>query len=60
MSLVLPGTRNLFSHMQLALVHHLGQRIVLKKGLHHALDDFHHLFENIANQPTSIAELVPL
>ena len=60
MSLALPGARNLFSHMQLALEHKFGQRIALKKEVHHALDDFCHLFDNIANRPTPIAKLVPL
>ena len=55
MSLALPGAHNLFSHMQLALVNCLGQRIALKKGVHHALDDFRHLFEDVANRPTRIA-----
>ena len=53
MSLALPGARNLFSHMQLALEHKFGQRIALK-------NDFRHLFHDIANRPTRIAELVPL
>ena len=60
MSLALPGARNLFSHMQLALEHKFGQRITLKKEVHHALNDFRHLFQDIANRPTWIAELVPL
>ena len=60
MSLALPGAQNLFSHMQLALVKRLGQRITLKKGVHQALNDFRYLVEDIANQPTRIAELVPL
>ena len=60
MSLALPGARNLFSHMQLALTNRIGQRIALKKGVHHALDDFRYLFQDIANRPTRIAELVPL
>ena len=38
----------------------LGQPIALKKGVHHALDDFLHLFKDVANGPTPIAELVPL
>ena len=46
--------------MQLALAYRFGQRIALKKGVHHALDDFCHLFEDIANQLTQIAKLVPL
>ena len=49
MSLALPGARNLFSHMQLALEHKFGQHIALKKGVHHALNDFRHLFHDIAN-----------
>ena len=60
MSLALPGARNLFSHMQFALVNRFGQRIALKKGVHDALSDFRYLFEDVANRPTRIAELVPL
>ena len=52
MPLALPGARNLFSHMQLASEHKFGQRITLKKDVHHTLDDFRHLFHDIANQPT--------
>ena len=60
MSLALPGARNLFSHMQLALAQRFSQRIALKKGVHQALDDFRYLFKDIAHRPTRIAELVPL
>ena len=60
MSLALPGARNLFSHMQLALEHKFGQRIALIKEVHHALNDFCHLFNNIANGSTRMAKLVPL
>ena len=55
MSLALPGGRNLFSHMQLALAHQFGQCITLRKGVHHALDNFHH-----ANHPVHIVQLAPL
>ena len=60
MSLALPGARNLFSHMQLALSKKLKGRVALNKGVHHALDDFRWMLADIENCPTRIAELVPL
>jgi hypothetical protein len=39
MSLALPGSRNIFSTMQNALISRMG-RVALHKGVHDALDDF--------------------
>ena len=60
MSLALPGSRNLFSAMQLALSLKTKSRINLSKGVHSALQDFRWLHHNISNRPTRIAELIPL
>ena len=60
MSLVLPGARNIFSYMQHALRNKLKGRVVLNKGVHHALDDFRWILADIESRPTRIAELVPL
>ena len=60
MSLALPGSRNLFSLMQLALTEKVGQRVSLKKGVHQALDDFRWMLNDITKRPTRIAEIVPL
>ena len=60
MSLALPGSRNIFSHMQSALSLKTGNRVALDKGVHAALDDFRFILKDIANRPTRIAELVPL
>lgn len=60
MSIALPGARNLFSTMQNALGSKKGGRVALDKGVHHALEDFRWMFENIKTRPTNIAELVPL
>eukprot|EP00804_Cyclotella_cryptica_P015802 CCRYP_006318-RA/>CCRYP_006318-RA protein AED:0.32 eAED:0.39 QI:0/-1/0/1/-1/1/1/0/138 len=37
-----------------------GTRVKLNKGVHHALEDFQWMHNNIASRPTRIAELVPL
>ena len=60
MSLALPGSRNLFSQLQHALVQHKGKRIALRKGTHNAIADFKWLLANISSRPTRIAEIVPL
>ena len=60
MSIALPGARNIFSAMQNALSKKSGSRVALDKGVHHALDDFRWLHENISTRPTRIAELIPL
>ena len=60
MALALPGARHLFSHIQHALTNKLGARVSLQKGVHHALEDFRWMLDNIASRPTRIAELVSL
>ena len=60
MSLALPGARNLFSHMQHAMSSKLKGRVTLNKGVHHALEDFRWMLQDIESRPTRIAELVPL
>jgi len=61
MSIALPGARGLFSAMQVALSNSpSSNRINLSKGVHQALDDFRWLYNDIANRPTRIAEVVPL
>ena len=60
MSLALPGSCHLFSHMQEALTSEIGTRISLKKGVHQALDNFQWLLRDIKIQLTRIAEVVPL
>ena len=47
MSLALPGSRNLFSHMQEALTSKIGTCVNLKKGVHQALDNFWWLLNDI-------------
>ena len=60
MSLALPGSRNLFSHMQHAMSSKLKGRVNLNKGVHGALEDFRWMLDDIKKRPTRIAELVPL
>ena len=60
MSLALPGARNIFSTMQNAFSSTTKGRLALDKGIHHALNDFRWMHENISTRPTRIAELVPL
>jgi hypothetical protein len=60
MSLALPGLRNIFSTMQHALALKTGGHLALDKGVHHALEDFRWMQENISTRPTWIAEVVPL
>ena len=60
MALALTGARHIFSHMQHALTNKLGTRVSLRKGVHHALEDFKWMLDNIASRPTKIGELVPL
>ncbi len=52
MSLTLPGLRNIFSTMQNALALKTGGRLALDKGVHHALEDFRWMQENISTRPT--------
>jgi hypothetical protein len=60
MSLALPGSRNIFSTMQNALASKTSGRLALNKGVHHALEDFRWMQENISTRPTWITEVVPL
>jgi Reverse transcriptase (RNA-dependent DNA polymerase). len=60
MSLALPGSRGLFSHLQAALTLKKGFRVPLNQEVHQALDDFRWILRHIAARPTRIAELVPL
>ena len=60
MSIALPGSRHLFSHMQHALTHRTGSRISLKKGVHQSLADFQWILNDISSRPTRIAELIPM
>ena len=60
MSLALPGARYIFSSMQNAFSSSMKGRLALDKGVHHALDDFRWIHDNISTRPTRIAELVPL
>ncbi len=60
MSLALPGSRNIFSTMQNALTSKTGGRLALDKGVHHTLEDFRWVQENISTRPTWIGEVVPL
>ena len=60
MSLALPGARNMFSQMQLALSDVKKTRVALTKGVHQALNDFRWMHKNITSRPTRIAEVVPL
>ena len=61
MSLALPGSRNLFSNLQLALSQASPSgRIALKKGVHSTIQDFKWMLQDISNRPTRIAEVVPL
>jgi hypothetical protein len=60
MSIALPGSRGLFSHLQAALNRRVGHRVPLTMEVHQALADFRWIVNNIAERPTRIAELVPL
>ena len=60
MALALPGSRNMFGHMQDALRSATKGRLTLRKGVHSALNDFRWMLNDITNRPTRIAEVVPL
>jgi hypothetical protein len=60
MSLALPGLHNIFSTMQNTLALKTGGRLALDKGVHHTLEDFRWMQENVSTCPTWIAEVVPL
>jgi len=59
MSLALPGSRGLFSHLQQALQTRVGTRLRLTKAFHHALNDFRWIHSQLAARPTRLYELVP-
>lgn len=59
MSLALPGSRGLFSHLQQALQTRVGTRLRLTKAFHQALDDFRWIHSQLAHRPTRLYELVP-
>lgn len=60
MSIALPGSRGLFSALQLALQTQKGQRIALHKGVHAFLHDFRWLADDITHRPTRMQEIIPL
>jgi hypothetical protein len=60
MSIALPGSRGLFSHLQAALKHKRGSRVTLTREVHQAIDDFRWILHHISQRPTRIAELIPL
>jgi hypothetical protein len=60
MSIALPGSRGLFSHLQLALKHHSQGRLRLDKGVHDALADFQWILNSLSERPTRLYELVEL
>ena len=66
MSLAIPGSRGLFSHMQEALRHREGHphrgkpRLSLHAGVHDALQHFRLLHHDLTRRPTRLYELVPL
>ena len=59
MSLALPGSRGLFSHLQQALHTRVGTRLRLTEAFHRALDDFRWIHSQLAVRPTRLYELVP-
>jgi hypothetical protein len=59
MSLALPGSRGLFSHLQQALRTRKGTRLRLTPAFHRALDDFRWIHSQLAARPTRLYELVP-
>jgi hypothetical protein len=56
----LPGSCNIFSTMPNELALKTGGRLALDKGVHHALEDFRWMQENISTHLTWIVEVVPL
>lgn len=59
MSMALPGSRGLFSHLQQALQSRVGTRIRLTAAFHNALNDFRWIQTQLATRPTRLYELVP-
>jgi hypothetical protein len=60
MSITLPGSQGLFSHLQLALKNHTKGRIRLGQGIHDALQDFQWIKNSLCQRPTRLYELVKL
>ena len=60
MSISLPCSRGLFIHMQEALCHVKGKRVMLTRGVHQALLEFCWIVEDLGRQPTIMYELIPL
>ena len=59
MTVALPGSAGLFTHMQAALVRAgSGHRVRLTKPVHDELDDWAWIVGTLGNRPTSIAEVV--
>jgi hypothetical protein len=59
MSLALPGSRGLFSHLQVAIKTQRHNRLRLHRGFHDAIEDFRWLHRDLASRPTRLFELVP-
>jgi hypothetical protein len=59
MSLALPGSRGLFSHLQAAIRTRDGTRLRLTPAFHGALADFDWIRSTLAQRPTRLFELVP-
>ena len=60
MSLALPGSRGLFSLLQEAFRHKSGNRIPVTDAIHHIINDFRWLQQQLAVRPTRLYELVAL
>ena len=59
MSLALPGSRGLFSHLQAAIRTRQGTRLRLTPAFHGALADFTWIQAHLSQRPTRLFELVP-
>ena len=60
MSIALPGTGSLLSHIHHTLTKEIKGRTDLNKGNHQTLDDFCWILKDTSTRHTRIAELVPL
>ena len=59
MSLALPGSRGLFSHLQAAIKTRAGTRLRLTPAFHGALADFAWIQSTLSTRPTRLFEVVP-
>jgi hypothetical protein len=59
MATALPGSRGLFSSLQVAIRTREKQRLKLHTGFHDALEDFRWLHQDLGSRPTRLQELVP-